>query len=195
MLRVKNLELLNHKTVSFELMPGQVLSIYGDNGVGKSLLLKSLARLIPKKSGEIILSDKNSLEFEVTLWRSKVMYLPPVVTFEEDQTVEDFLKVPFRFERYRSIHQIFFPGKYLDNLSKKMSLLSSGQKQQVALLRAISLNPQILLLDESFSHMDQTKRKMYSEILMSQSRKDLSLISVSHDPISFEGFKSQTLIL
>lgn len=185
MLRVDNLELLNGRKISFELDKGSILFINGENGTGKSLLLKSIAKLIPHLSGDLQFEGKKAHEYSVTEWRSSIMYLPANIVFEEDFTVDDFLKLPFSFKQYEGFSPSFNLTPYVENLDRKMSKLSSGQRQQMALLRTLSLHPKIMLLDESFGHMDQSKRKIYISLLEEFCKKGGSLICVTHDPIEF----------
>lgn len=180
MLRVRNIKLLNKKECSFELAQGEWLQITGSNGVGKSLLLKSLARLIPSEWSELSLNDKDTKDYAIEEWRSSLLYLPPEVVFDSEMTVDEFLDEPFGLHRYKNFQKTFDPKKYWKNLTTPMMSLSSGQKQQVALLRALSLNPKILLLDEPFGHMDTDARDLFLKLLANWSSVDKGVVLVSH---------------
>ena len=195
MLRVNGLKLLNGKEVSFETKKGEALLLEGANGAGKSLLLKSLVRLIPSSWSELSFETQDISTLAVELWRSKVLYLPPEVVFDPEFTVEDFLEEPFGFSIRKGFKKVFEPRKYLDLTQERMQLLSSGQKQSVALLRAISLNPDVLLLDEPFSHMDSQKQELFFGLLSQWCKDGKILVIVSHIEVNLPGINMQKLVL
>ena len=187
MLRVKEMTLLNGKKIDLELRRGEVAQLEGANGVGKSLFLKSLARLVPSTWKELFLFEKKPHEYSLQEWRGKMLYLPPEVSFDPEMSVQDFFDLPLSFERYEGFQRSFFPENYWRDTFVKMSSLSSGQKQQVALLRALSLSPEILLLDEPFCHMDEMKRKEFCHLLEECYLKTQgALVIVSHVPVHFD---------
>ena len=195
MLRVNGLKLLNGKDISFEMNKGEALLLEGANGAGKSLMLKSLARLIPSTWRELSFEAQDISTFPVEVWRSKVLYLPPEVIFDPEFTVEDFLQEPFGFSIHKGFKKVFEPRKYLDLAQERMQLLSSGQKQSVALLRAISLNPDVLLLDEPFAHMDSEKRQLFLGLLSQWCKEGKILVLVSHIEVELSGINIQKIIL
>lgn len=191
MLKVRNLKLLNDKVIYFEARPGDVIFIKGANGVGKSLFLKSLARLIPSHWEELSLENKSTSQYPIELWRSKVFYLPPEVSFADEFTVEDFLNEPLSLTIYKNHKSDFDPRKYLTNLSGRMNLLSSGQRQRVALLRALSLNSDVLLLDESFGQMDLSTREEFFSLFANWLSKGKILLIVTHFEIKMSHFATR----
>lgn len=180
MLIINDLELLNGKKVNLKVHPGEVILIHGPNGVGKSLLLKTLSKLLPKKSGSISLEMKDSSEFRIDLWRSSILYLPSEVSFTEDHSVEEFLSEPFLLDLYKDFKSDFKPKDYVSELHARMNILSSGQRQRLAILRAMSLNATILLLDESFSHLDPSTREEILGLLKEWKNKNKIIFIVSH---------------
>lgn len=180
MLRVEEIKLLNGKVCSLTLEKGEFLQVVGPNGIGKSLLLKSLARLIPAQSKELSLDNRESLSFSPSDWRSQLMYIPPEVVFDPSFTILDFFNEPFQFAKYKDFKKTFEPTDFWKASDALMSQLSSGQKQQVALLRALSLNPKILLLDEPFGYMDLNAREIFLNLLKNWTTEDKGLILVSH---------------
>lgn len=184
MLRVKEMKLFNGKVITFDLQRGESLQIKGPNGSGKSLLLKSLSRLIPSKWNELSLDEKGSENFRIEEWRSKIIYIPPEVIFDPERTVEEFFQEPFQLLLYKDYKKTFEPREYWPETGELLSRLSSGQRQQVALLRALSLDPTYLLLDEPFGYMDVERREFFSKLLRRWLEDNRALILVSH----IEGF-------
>lgn len=180
MLRVKKLKLFNGKEISFDLSRGDFLQIKGANGVGKSLLLKSLARIIPSEWDELSLDGKKAEDFRIEEWRSKILYIPPEVVFDPELTVDEFFNEPFQLLIYKDYQKKFEPRDHWPQTEKLLSQLSSGQRQQVALLRALSLDPSFLLLDEPFGYMDIETRDFFSSLLNKWCVANRSLILVSH---------------
>jgi ABC-type multidrug transport system ATPase subunit len=186
MLRVKEMSLLNGKKISFDLHAGEILEMSGPNGMGKSLALKSLARLIPSSWHELSFEAIGAEEIHIEKWRRMAMYLPSDVIFDPELTVDEFLNEPLKLQQYKNFKITLNPKDYIENFSGQMRLLSSGQKQQIALLRALSLDPKILFLDESFGHMDREKRIFFSGLLKNWCTKQKAILYVSHVSIELE---------
>ncbi len=195
MLKVKNLKLLNGKVINLEVNPGEILFIKGANGAGKSLFLKSLARLIPSSWDELSFNNKSMTHYPIEMWRSKITYLPPEVCFSDESSVDEYLAEPFLLKRYKNFKTKFEPQKNLTNLAGTMKLLSSGQRQRIALLRAMSLDSDILLLDESFGHMDQATREEFFNLLAKWVEKGKILLIVSHFEIGMRNLKTSEFII
>ena len=195
MLDVKDLKLLNSKIINLKAAPGDVFLIKGPNGVGKSLFLKTLARLVPKISGEINLGGLDSSQFAPDLWRSKLLYLPSDVSFTEGHSVDEYLSEPFLFERYKYFKPSFNPKEYISDLNSSMNLLSSGQRQRLSILRAMSLNAGILLLDESFSHIDPVLREETFSLLNRWKDHQKIIFIVSHFDFQTSQFDTTSFAL
>lgn len=183
MLRIKKMKLLNGKTINLDISPSEIVEISGANGTGKSLFLKSVARLISSSFEEFEFNNQSVSFFSPEEWRRNIMYLPPEITFNPEYSLEDFLSEPLDFEIYKNFSTSFNPQDHLGHLSGKMNLLSSGQKQQIALLRALMLEPKILLLDEPFAQMDLETRNRINVILKNWCSLDRAIIFVSHVPV------------
>jgi ABC-type bacteriocin/lantibiotic exporter with double-glycine peptidase domain len=195
MLDIKDLKLLNSKIIDLKAAPGEVIQIQGSNGVGKSLFLKTLARLIPKISGQISFGGLDSSQFAPDLWRSKILYLPSEVSFSEGHSVDEYLNEPFLFERYKNFKSHFNPKEYISDLNSSMNLLSSGQRQRLSILRALSLNADILLLDESFSHIDPVLREETFQLLKQWKEDHKIIFIVSHFDFHISQFKTTSFTL
>jgi ABC-type multidrug transport system ATPase subunit len=191
MYRVDDLQLINHLKVSISINPGELLFIEGRNGVGKSLLLKSLAKLIPTLSHNTQLFGDNLQEH-----RSRLLYVPPQVCFNPEMSVEDFFNEPMTFDLYKNhLPDPRYKNFANEYLLQKMSILSSGQRQMIAILRALGLKAKILLLDEPFSHIDQNKRKWLMDELLKWMGEDRSIVMITHDQpeMSIPKFRSINL--
>jgi ABC-type iron transport system FetAB ATPase subunit len=185
MLRIKNRSLPNGKFFSLEVPENEILFLQGPNGAGKSLLLKSVANLIKGNSEEFIYQDKILNEWNYPSFRSQVMYVATVAYFPTEGTVEDFLAIPFTLEVYTGRKPAIDTEFWLNKWSMKGVLLrqlSSGQKQSLGVLRALSLGPKLLLLDEPTSHLDTSRTSEIETLILDWQKKTQgSVIIVGHD--------------
>lgn len=193
MLKVEEMILPNNKRVDFEASAGEIVHIQGSNGIGKSLFFKSLSRLIPSEFKTLRLHDKDSEDFRIENWRRHVFYLPPEIHHDPQMTVSEFIHLPLKFEIYRN-HKIDFEDLDLKlDLKTPLHRLSSGERQRLSLYRAIKLNPYILLIDETFSHIDQNEKELLFSKLKLWCGREKMILVISHQDLS--GFSSRNYCL
>ena len=139
--------------ISIEAMIGEITCLMGSNGVGKTSLLKVLSGNHPSSSGNYILNEKDVTNFEAHKLASRgVGYVPqgrfifPLLTVEEN-LMSGFVVLK-KDERYipKLIYELFPVLQKM--LSRKGGDLSGGQQQQLAIARALIMQPKLLLLDE-----------------------------------------------
>ncbi|KAL4857919.1 ATP-binding cassette sub-family G member 2 [Chlorella vulgaris] len=167
--------------LSFSLSSGETLFITGPSGVGKSLLLRTLAYLDPFDSGELKLAGKTPIEWGVPNWRALVTYSR--VQHKGTPAELYFTLQQFRSQRGRPrgdlpalVHQL---GLEQAVLNQPWSELSGGQAQRLQLAIAIALRPLVLLLDEPTSALDTESTRRVEAVLKGCGA---ALIWVSHDP-------------
>ena len=174
----------------FDIEAGEYISILGHNGSGKSTLAKLLMGLLNPKSGEILIDGEELDQNSLTKIRSKMalVFQNPDNQFIGSTVEED---VAFGLENRQipqaEMHDIIF--KYLklvgmdEFYNKEPSNLSGGQKQRVAIAGALSLNPEILILDEATSMLDPKGKKEINELINSlrKNNPQLTIISITHD--------------
>lgn len=155
--------------VSFELYKGQKLAIIGENGKGKSTLLKTLMGYIPKISGE----------YEYG-YHVRKEYFDQQINFSNlGSTVYDDFSKDFRDLSTTKIRQIL--GTFLfsgDDVFKEIKVLSGGEKVRLQLCKIFMKEANLLLLDEPTNHMDIVGKESLENILKEYKG---SLIFVSHD--------------
>jgi len=138
---------------SLELVDGEIVGIIGPNGAGKSTLLKSLFGLIPIRSGSVVLRGEDITSLPANDLVSKgVGYVPqtnnvfPSLTVEENLEMGLFL-APKRFsERFEFVTELF--PRLGERRKQRAGSLSGGERQMVAMGRALMMDPSVLLLDE-----------------------------------------------
>jgi len=165
---------------------GDFLSITGPSGSGKSTLLKIIATILSKTSGEIAYKGKALEDYEATAYRKEVSYCfqTPVLF---GKTVRDNLEFPYEirkvvFDSEKAVaylKSVGLPEEYLD---KSINSLSGGEKQRIALIRNVLFQPEILLLDEVTSALDEANRQIIWEWLRDmREHSDMTILMVSHN--------------
>ncbi|PKM41846.1 MAG: ABC transporter [Firmicutes bacterium HGW-Firmicutes-8] len=159
--------------VSGLLEEGGVLNICGPSGSGKTTLLRILAKLKETGGGSVFLQGKPWTDFSPSGWRRKVYYLAqkPAIF---DGTVEENLKKPFelaavktdlRFDLDRAarlMERLYLPQELL---TRDARTLSGGESSRVALVRALLVEPSVLLLDEPLAALDRTAASAVIELI------------------------------
>lgn len=191
--------------VSLELAPGEVLALAGPTGAGKTVLLRALALLDPVDAGEVCWQGQGVPGEGVPAFRRQVIYLHQRSPLFEG-TVEENLLRPLalaahrgrRFDRRRLCGWLAELGRGEAFLAKAQRDLSGGESQVVALLRALQLEPRVLLLDEPTAALDRETAARAEALLtgwLGEAPAERALIWVSHDPAQLERVASRALQL
>jgi len=135
------------------LEPGEIVGIIGPNGAGKSTLVKALFGLLPVRRGRVTLRGEDITGLPAhELVRRGVSYVPqrnnvfPRLTVQEHLMMGARLKAAALKERSASVLALF--PHLADRLNQRAGLLSGGERQMVAMARALMMEPAVLLLDE-----------------------------------------------
>lgn len=176
--------------VDFELASGDALAVTGPSGVGKTLLLRMLAGLDALDEGEVICLGRPQGAWAMPAYRRAVLYMHQSATLFEG-TVEYNLRLPFtlggrrgELPREQAIALLAPFGRSADFLAQPQSVLSGGERQMVALVRALLLAPHVLLLDECTSAMDPESTARAEALVAGwlTGAPARACVWVSHDP-------------
>ncbi len=172
-LRVIALRTLHAGPFEFVLAPGDCLAITGPSGAGKSLLLRMIADLDPHE-GEILLDCRSSVSMSGPEWRSKVVYSAAESGWWLDRVGEHFRERPVQLAAQLGLRPDIF--------EQAVASCSTGERQRLALLRALEPQPPVLLLDEPTGALDPDGKAQLEALLETQLAAGLTLVLVTHDP-------------
>ncbi len=176
MLRVKDLKksydgYTLFENTNFEGKRGEIIGIVGQTGCGKTTLLNILSGYENADSGEVYVNDKNINTFseeEVDDFRrNKVAFLFQSYNLIEELSVYDNLKISLYFDESKySVIDSYLEKVGLTHLkNRKVSKLSGGEKQRIALLRALIKDFDILICDEPTGNLDETNTKLVYDLI------------------------------
>lgn len=182
----------NLSQISINIPQGSFAGIIGPNGSGKTTLFKAITGTLSIRSGKILLGDKN---LELLSPRLRAQNIAIVSQFTEggEMSVADYVmmgRIPYqsRFSFFESEDDFMIARKYMkltDTLQFKdrlMSELSGGEQQLAAIARALTQQPELLLLDEPTSHLDITHQIHILNLLQQLNQEmGLSVLMVIHD--------------
>lgn len=179
------------RDVSFTVQPGERVAVVGPTGAGKSVLLRALALLDPLHAGSIHWHGHEIRDVDVPLYRRQVLYVHQRPAFLEG-TVEENLQAPYgfkanrgkRYECERVVRLLDGLGQPRTFLERSTRDLSGGESQIVAVLRAVQLDPAILLLDEPTASLDPNATRAVESLVDHWFREQpgrRAFLWVSHD--------------
>lgn len=191
-LRTQLGDLLVHRSINLDIIPGETISILGPSGCGKSVLLKVLIGLLPATDGEIWFEGQDLTDLserEMTVIRRDMNMLFQGGALFDALSVFDNIAYPLREQHLADEHEI------PDIVAEKLSLvglpgienkwpdeLSGGMKKRVALARAIATEPKVILYDEPTTGLDPTNIRRINELIRSlQEKIGVTSIIVTHE--------------
>lgn len=181
----KTLGALAIKDVSFEVQPGQYFVLLGASGVGKSVLLETIAGLIRPDGGRVFLDGKDVTNEKIQ--KRKIALVFQNSALFPNMTVYDNIAYPLRCKKLRNsqIHERV--GELAEDfavghlLKRNPRTLSGGESQRVSLARVVASEPRCLLLDEPISSLDVKSRPQMRSLLRKINAKGQMIIHVTHD--------------
>ncbi|MEO9531684.1 MAG: ABC transporter ATP-binding protein [Crocinitomicaceae bacterium] len=177
--------------LNFEIQKGQTIGIIGRTGSGKSALAYLMMRLLDPTSGEIIIDGKTLSEINLEAWRAHLGYVPQehflfsdtiknniAFGIDADQVSDELVE---QAAKNAGIHEniIGFKDKYETLLGERGINLSGGQKQRVSIARALIKSPEVLMLDDCLSAVDNETEEVILSAIKEQ-LEDKTAIIISH---------------
>jgi NitT/TauT family transport system ATP-binding protein len=172
------------KDIDLDIQQGEFVSLIGPSGCGKSTLLRVIGDLIAPSTGSVTVNGKSAQQARVDRDYGIVFQAPVLFDWRTvGKNVElplEIMKVPARERTTRADKMLELVE--LAGFQKHYPYqLSGGMQQRVSIARALSFNPQLLLMDEPFGALDEiTRERMNAELLNIWSRTKTTIIFVTH---------------
>lgn len=173
------------KDLSFDISRGEILALVGTSGRGKTTVLHALAGLIGVSKGEIVHHSLNTDSGRATGVVFQDALLLPWLTVNQN------IRLGYKFKANRSGSKAEFDARVVslldilgikDLANRKVSELSGGQAQRVAIARTVATQPRVLLLDEPFSALDAATRSgLQNWLIELRNMLQLTVVIVTHD--------------
>lgn len=186
-IKINSITILNK--VSFKIKKGQTVYLVGNNGSGKSILIKTLLGFIPYE-GDILLGGVNIKELSNSIIRDYVgvVFQEPFIfsdsiknnidVFEKNNNLDEIVKVAKICELDKEIESL--PNQYNEILGERGINLSGGQKQRISIARTLMQNKDIIIFDDVLSKVDNiTKQKIKNNLR--KNNKDIITIYITQD--------------
>ena len=155
------------KNISFKVKKGETIAFIGSTGSGKSTLINLVPRLYDATEGEVLVDGKNVKEYKLSALNNKIGYIPQkAVMFtgsvEDNISYGDNGKGKPSLEKIKESAKIAQASEFIEKMEEEYKShiarggtnISGGQKQRLAIARAIARNPEIYIFDDSFSALD-----------------------------------------
>lgn len=196
-----------HTDVSFTVMPGKIIGLIGGSGAGKTTVLRSLLLLQTPTSGEIRIFDCDVLKAsheQLQSMRMKTGMLFQKSALFSSLTILENIMFPLKqltkldknFIKDLAFLKLLQVGLKAEDANKLPSQLSGGMQKRAAAARAISLEPQLLFLDEPVAGLDPKSAQAFDELLLFlRDQLGLTIVMVSHDIASLERTTDEVLFL
>ena len=171
--------------LNFEIKDGDYLCIIGENGVGKSTLIKTLLKLIKPISGEVIYNE-NLMPVEIGYLSQQQQLLKdfPASVFEivlsgcqSKVGIRPFYKKEEKQNAKEKIEKLGL----LDLMTRSFSELSGGQQQRVLLARALMAGQRLMILDEPVTGLDPEASQNMYDIINELNKSNMTIVMISHD--------------
>ncbi len=181
--------------ISFQLFPGETLSIVGESGCGKSTTGRSILRLDEPTEGEVIFEGKSltamgKKELRDTRGEIQVIFQDPYASLNPRRTIRQMLSEAMAIQKVlpkdqreeRILELMDHVGLRPEYLERYPHEFSGGQRQRIGIARALAVNPKVIICDEAVSALDVSIQAQILNLLKKLQRDfDLTFLFISHD--------------
>ena len=179
------------KNINFEIKKNKVTGIIGHNGSGKTTLINVICGLLKPNQGQIKVNEKNINE-NLSSWQKIIGFIPQNI-FMIDGTIESNIAFGVdksniesdKIEKVMSLTELDKDFKKNYFIGEQGRLLSGGQKQKIAICRALYHEPELLIFDEPTSALDSEAEKRFIDNFIKSSNKTVILVSHKKEPLKY----------
>lgn len=178
------------KGINLTIEKGEFVVIIGPSGCGKTTTVKALNRLIDNFEGEILINGVNTREMDLIKLRTSIGYVIQQIGLFPNMTVEQNISVIpklMKWEKQKTLDRVkelmaMVNMPYEEYGKKYPRQLSGGQQQRIGVLRALAVNPPIMIMDEPFGALDPITREiLQSEVKKIQKELQITVLFITHD--------------
>ncbi len=195
--------------VSFNVYPGETMGLVGESGCGKTTLGRTLLRLAPAREGEVIYKGKSILDLPQAEMKElrkemQIIFQDPYSSLNPRLTIGNAIMEPMQVhgilgsdnERKDRVIELLETCNMLpDHFNRYPHEFSGGQRQRICIARALALNPQFIICDESVSALDVSVQAQVLNLLIDLREKfKFTYIFISHD-LSVVKFMSDRMVV
>ena len=190
-IEVKNISrIFDNKLVlnnlNFNVSDGELLSILGKSGCGKTTLLKILIGIEKPSSGSILKNNKNITKYDISKRGMGIVFqnyaLFPNMTVLENVSYALKNKLKDKKKAYKQAMDVISMVNLEDHINKYPDELSGGQMQRVAIARTLALKPDVILFDEALSALDAENKIILRNKIRELNKKfNITMIFITHD--------------
>lgn len=177
--------------IDLTLAAGECVAVSGASGSGKSLMLRAIADMDPC-SGKVMLDGTLRQAMAATEWRRRVALVPAESGWWSDRVADHF---PIDGLDGEGLRRLLSDIGLPDALGWSVARLSTGERQRLALARALARGPSILLLDEPTSALDMASTRRIEALLFDKIADGVGLLFITHDPEQAVRFGAVTRVM
>lgn len=176
--------------VSMTVNEGEFVVIIGPSGCGKTTTIKMLNRLVEASEGDILIDGVNNRKMDLIQLRTRIGYVIQQIGLFPNMTVEENISVVpqiMKWEKGRTAQRVrelmaMVNMPYEQYAKKYPRQLSGGQQQRIGVLRAMAVNPPIIIMDEPFGALDPITREiLQNEVKKIQKNLHITVLFITHD--------------
>ena len=183
------------RDISASITQGRCTALVGPSGAGKSTLLRLLNRFDDPTSGAIQFHNRPLNEYDVLQLRRKVGLVFQRPTLLTDTVREELRVVEQELTDTEASDLLTRAGLDTHFITRKTATLSGGEAQRLCLARALTVAPEVLLLDEPTSSLDQASATAVEETISHLATEGLTVVLVSHDAAQAHRLADHALVL
>jgi peptide/nickel transport system ATP-binding protein len=195
--------------VSFEIYPGETLGVVGESGCGKTTLGRTMLRLLEPTAGSVYYEGRNLMDMDAKQLKSQrrqlqIIFQDPYTSLNPRMMIGDAIQEPLEvhglyddkmMRRKKVVDLLDTVGLPLKYFNRYPHELSGGERQRVCIARALVLNPQFIICDESVSALDVSVQAQVLNLLMDLRKQfKFTYIFISHD-LSVAQFMSDRMMV